>query len=243
MDAEFGMVPLQANMVLTQNPYGQMQWASINIETKHANVFALSEWLQLSGLPLIEKGHASLSLKAKKIGSDTQGKATLTLRHMHTADHQTSSTPALSTLINQPRSTTIKIPFQGQGDWTTLLAQAALKQTANSAPSISTKTEVKRLGSIRIHQGKSLTQNERSRLRQMIKQAKFKPKFHMELTPDLGTAELTPHMRQQIHHTQLMIKSFMAPRGIKAQNIYLVMAQEKHSSTGSAGAIHINLVK
>ena len=239
----FGLEPLQASMVLTPGQDGSMQWQAIDINTHHANLFSLSEWFNLSQLPAIEKGHLSLSLKVNKELEQVHGRANMTINNLRVSEGASLPTN-LSHLLNNTPELTLNIPFQGQGDWATLFAQALVNETSSqSEKNHVTNPETKLLGSLRIHQSKGLTQNERSRLRKMIKQAKYQPAWHIELTPDLGTAELSPALQEQIYNTQLMIKSFISARGIKSKNIYIVMAQEKHQSTSSAGAIHVNLVK
>ncbi|MDX8387243.1 MAG: hypothetical protein R8M46_01735 [Ghiorsea sp.] len=256
----FGSSPFKTDMTLKMTPEHGMSWESININFKHAHLFALSDWLDISGIPRVEQGHLSLQLKAKRNNQHIKGNSHITLDQFKpfTKQHQDDyllqytgqTTQSLTKQLTYKNKIDLTTAFTGDvnHDWSSLASSSFMKtiqeklsqtQTRGS----STKKTSQTLGSLSIHQDRGLSQNERTRLRKIIFKAKHKRRWHIELTPDLGTAPLTSKLNAQVFHTQSLIKSFMSKRGIKAQNIYHIFPQEKHKSTSSAGAIHINLVK
>ncbi len=260
LKGEFGLSPIRLRMALQSNPQHVMQWQSFNLNTKHADLFALSEWLKLSELPQIERGHFSVNLNAERIDVYTRASADITLNHMLLTPIQTMQqdddlplqetsffSPHLANQLNSRKSVQLNFPIQGRGDWSRLGAEALLKALQSQlarTPSreAQPKWQSSLLGSLHIHQNNGFSQNERVRLRQMIKQTKNKKNWHLELTPDLGTNELSPVLRQQIYHTQALIKNFISQRGISSKDIYIIRAREKHQSTSSSAAIHVKLV-
>jgi hypothetical protein len=254
---DFGLSKLNTTMQLQPDAQHMMQWKKIQLSIQHANMFTLSPWLSLSGLPTPNKGQFSIQMQASK-DPNIQGKADVLFSHLQCTTLNAQNDFLLQT-TGQTGQTIIQhlshnhqiayhLNFQGKAtqDLGQVIGQALLQATINKLnhtkkPKPHTEQR-KALGSIRIHQNDPLSHNERTRLRQMIKRAK-RYGWHIELLPDLGTSELTTQLKTQIYQTQAMIKHFMSKRGIKPQNIYLIAAQNKLHSTSSTASIHIHLVK
>lgn len=258
--ATFGLAPFLANIRLSPNQHQMMQWETIKLKTQHANLQALSSWLQVSSFPTVEKGHISLQIEAKRNKQQMAGRSQLEFNQFKVLSRQGQddfliqqtgqSGQRIVEQLSHKQKLKLNFPFEDKpdADWSSSFGQSLLKniklalskvKTQKEAPPIQTKL----LGSFRIHPKNWLSQNERSRLRKIITSAQQRRRWHIELTPDLGTADFTPEIQSEIYYTQTIIKRFMAKRGIKAENIYIISAQAKHKSTSSAGAIHINLVK
>ncbi|MBL1320608.1 MAG: hypothetical protein COA63_006050 [Methylophaga sp.] len=234
-----------------------MQWKKIQLSIQHANMFTLAPWLSFSGMPTLDKGQASITIKVSK-NPDIQGQAELLFSHLQCStlnandDFLLRATGQTGQSIIQRLSRKHQIAYQlnfngnQEQDLGQLIGQALLQATISKLSNTQNpkphNTKRKILGSIRIHQNESLSHNERTRLRKMIKQAKRRG-WHIELLPDLGTSTLTTQLQTQIYQTQTLIKHFMSKRSIKPQNIYLIAAQDKHHSTSSTASIHIHLVK
>ena len=255
--SDFGLSKLNTTMQLQPDAQHIMQWKKIQLSIQHANMFTLSPWLSLSGMPTLNKGQFSIQMQAEK-NLYIQGKADISFSHLQCGslnpqdDFLLQATGQTGQSIIQHLSHNQQIAYQlnFQGEPTQdlgqvvgqALLQATISKLSNTQTPKPHSEQRKVLGSIRIHQNESLSHNERTRLRHMIKQAK-KHRWHIELLPDLGTSELTSQLKTQIYQTQALIKYFMSKRGIKPQKIYLIAAQNKHHSTSSTASIHIHLVK
>ncbi|MDQ7001839.1 MAG: hypothetical protein Q9N02_04030 [Ghiorsea sp.] len=255
--SSFGLSSLNLSMVLQPDAQRMMQWEKLKLSIQHANMFTLLPWLSLSGLPSFNKGQFSINLQANK-ETDIQGQAELLFSHLQCStlnaydDFLLHTTGQTGQNIIQRLSHKHKIAYQlnfhgkPEQDLGQLVGRAILQTTINKLNSAKNpkphNKKQKVLGSIRIHQNDILSHNERTRLRQMIKQAKRRG-WHIELLPDVGTSELTAQIKSQIYQTQALIKQFISQRGIKSQNIYLIAAHNKHHSTSSTASIHIYLVK
>lgn len=255
--AAFGLSTLKTSMVLQPDAEHMMQWKKLQLSIQHANMFTLAPWLNFSGMPSLDKGQVSITIKANK-KPDIQGQAELLFSHLQCstvsanedfllrATGQTGQ--SIIQRLSQKHQIAYQLNFSGnqEQDLGQLIGQSLLQATISKLSNTQNpkphNTKRKSLGSIRIHQNESLSHNERTRLRKMIKQAK-RIGWHIELLPDLGTSTLTMQLKTQIYQTQALIKHFMSKRSIKPQNIYLIAAQDKHHSTSSTASIHIHLVK
>ena len=252
LKAQLGDAPLSVDMKLRQEE-GIMQWQSIHMDIQHANLFFLKDWLTLSKLPYISRGHGSLILDVKQQDGLTQGDVDLKLLRLQLlSKHQPNFLENTLQLSNNEITVLaqhIKASFQGTSDtaWSTMASLALMQQIKAQKKTIQQVATIQRniqlLGSLRIQQDIRLSLNERTRLRRIIKAIKQHKHAIIELTPDIGTAELTPAFRQQIMQTQAVIKSFMGRRGIRRENIYFIIPQEKHQSMSDISAVHINLIE
>ncbi len=251
LHAKAGLAPLTLKAQLFQQPDNMMTWKTLDMNISHTNMFFLEDWLRISALPQVGRGHISLSIQAEKEQQHVQGNVHLTIHKLQLLGYEQPSN-ALSQMLGietlQPSEhIDLLAPFSGEYDWDTLAAQAlvdaaktSLEQFQHSDNKIEKTPQ--RLGSLRIQQDIRLSLNERTRLRKMIKTIKRHKKANVELIPDIGTATLTPVLRQQILATQSAIQSFLQRRGIHRSRIYAVLPQAKHHSTHDVNAVHINLV-
>jgi Txe/YoeB family toxin of Txe-Axe toxin-antitoxin module len=250
--ANFGLTPITARMRL-QKQDKLMTWQKLSLQLQHANMFMLNDWLKISDLPQVQQGHCSLDISASRSEKNISGRIDLKLHHLHMISEQQPANYLKPILENPLLETPMKLvhihtAFKGDGDWSTLAAHALISAVSRKNytsikkyPSL--QTTYKHLGSLRIQQDIRLSLNERTRLRKIIKTLRHQKNIHIELTPDLGTAELTPKLKQQIITTQTVIQKFMQQQGIKRDHIYATLPQAKHHSTSDVGAVHINLVK
>ena len=251
----FGMAPLSADMILSADPYGTMQWESFNLSATHANLFALSDWLELSELPVIQKGHLSLNMAAVRADSHSDIKASMKFDQLELLESpdESPSSPPNSTLIPQQLTERINamehinldFSIQQSQNWGQDIAHsffASLEEKLKNDTKPTQKST--HLASLHIHEQRGLSLNERTRIRKALKNIKKKQKnWHIELTPDLGTHELTDELASNILFTQKLILSFLQKEGVRQKNIYLVQAKEQHQSSNSAAAIHVSLIK
>ncbi|MDQ6976973.1 MAG: hypothetical protein Q9M75_02555 [Ghiorsea sp.] len=255
--AAFGLSTLNTTMILQPDAQRMMQWKKMQLSIQHANMFTLAPWLTFSGMPSLDKGQVSISIKANK-SPDIQGQAEVSFSHLQcsTLDanydfllQKTGQTgQSIIQRLSRKHQITYQLNFSGSQEQGLgqLIGQALLQETISKLSHTQEpkphNIQRKILGSIRVHQNESLSHNERTRLRKMIRQAK-RSGWHIELLPDLGTSELTSPLKTQIYQTQALIKRFMTKRAIKPQKVYLIAARDKHHSTSSTASIHIHLVK
>jgi hypothetical protein len=253
---DFGLSTLRATMRLQPDARHIMRWKTIQLSLKHANLFALSPWLSISGLPTLDMGQFSIQMRASK-NPDIKGTADISFSHLQCTTLNAQQDFLLQTTgytgqdmiqrLEQKHQIRFHLDFQGAAtqDLGQVMGQALLQATtdklAHAQPVKPDSISRQVLGNIRIHHKEPLSHNERTRLRQMIKRARHGG--HIELLPDLGTSELTTQLETQIYQTQAMIKQFMSKHGIKPQNIYLVAARDKHHSISSTASIHIHWLK
>ncbi len=252
----FGTAPLSLDMTLHSTLDHEMQWQSLIFKTTHADLFALSDWLQLSELPVVNKGHLSVELEATRKEESTHITSKVTLDHMQLSSLKPIVTlpdeepddfyPSLATLLDSKKHVTVDLDLQAQTNWSSAAAKAfskKLNQTLNASKTNKQNSlKENHISSLYIHEDMSLSHNERVRLRKVIKQARTQRKSHIELRPDLGTNQLDAEFREDINNTQALIENFFIKYGIKQDRIYLVRPQQKHQSRSSSGAIHIFLV-
>ncbi len=248
----FGLTPITANMRLKKQSE-TMDWQQLSIQFDHANMFVLNDWLNISDLPQVQQGHFSIDLTAKREKKHVQGHIDLKLHHLHMISEQQRANYLKQVLDNPLIEAPIKFmhirtDFQGEDDWSALAAGALMsaietEQNTEIEKYPSQQKSSQRLGSLRIQQDIRLSLNERTRLRKMIKSLRKRKHLRVELTPDLGTAELTPELSQQITQTQAVIQTFMTKRGIKRSAIYAILPQTQHHSLRDVGAVHINVVQ
>ncbi|MDQ6988276.1 MAG: hypothetical protein Q9M19_00215 [Mariprofundaceae bacterium] len=255
LSAVFGLSPLQLHMQL-QSKDGKMVWQDLSMRSKHANLFALSDWLTLSGFAGIEKGHGSLLLQAKQDSAGIVGKVNASFNQLTFEDGQAEQ-DYLSAQLAYPMQRYaeqakygklgLNTAFQGESNWSLLAGQALLQQLKDQRPTSTAKRKKSlqrtHLSSISLHEKRKFSHNERLRLRDIAAQFKAMRGVRLELVPDLGTAELSPLLQQHITQTQQQIVTFLAQQGIQTRLMYPVRAQAKHRSTGSAGAIHLYAVQ
>ncbi len=251
LHTKVGLAPLSLKAQLFQQPDQTMQWKTLDMGVTHANMFFLEDWLRISGLPHVVRGHISLSLQAEKEQQHVQGDVQLNLHRLALSpDKQQSKflTETLGIKSIQPNETiNLTATFAGEDHWDILAAQALLDTAKTELDQFQDKHDIlettpQRLGSLRIQQDIRLSLNERTRLRRLIKSIKSR-KAILELVPDIGTAALTPALHQQVLATQSAIQSFLQRRGIHRSRIYAVLPQTKHHSTHDVNAVHINLVQ
>jgi hypothetical protein len=250
--ANFGLTPITAKMRL-QKQERLMTWQKLSIQFQHANIFVLNDWLKISDLPQVQQGHCSLDISASRSEEKISGSINLKLHHLHMISEQQPANYLKQVLDNPLLEAPMKLmhihtDFNGDDNWSALAANALIsavsrKNNTNIEKYSSQQTTYKHLGSLRIQQDIRLSLNERTRLRKIIKTLRHRKNIYIELTPDLGTAELTPKLKQQVIATQAVIQRFMQQRGIKRDYIYAALPQAKHHSTSDVGAVHINLVQ
>ncbi len=254
LSSDFGLGRLKVKARLQHTEQG-MRWDNINIHAQDANMFALSDWLSLSGFTGVQQGHVSFDITVQRQQEDIQGKLTLTLQHLQLQEQthedgffkQRLGYPIHRVLTEQNR-VQLQTTFQGQGDWSMLLGQSLFTSIADYAahqpirlPHSQQQSE--HLTSLSLHMKRKFSHNERKRLRDMLSDFKDKGYTYLTLVPDLGTAELSAALQDQVFLTQQKIIFFLRQQGMPSQQIYPVWAQAEHRSTGSAGAIHVIAIK
>ncbi len=251
LHAKAGLAPLTLKVQLLQQPDKTMTWETLDLKLAHANMFFLEDWLRISALPQVGRGHISLSIQTKKEQEHIQGSIQLALHKLQLLDDEQQSNALnqmLGIAIIQPsEAIDLQASFAGEHSWDTLAARALVDAAKTSTEQFQHRDDAikpthKRLGSLRIQQDIRLSLNERTRLRTMIKTIKRHKTATIELIPDIGTATLTPTLHQQVLATQSAIQSFLQRRGIHRSRIYAVLPQAKHHSTHDVNAVHINLV-
>jgi len=258
LDAQFGLSPLHAKLHLQPNENNIMQWQTFDLTLNDANMFSLQDWLQYSNLPHLEKGHLSLDMHLSR-QEKSKGNMLISLNYLQFIAaptqndflFQQTGQSAQSVFDHIAKKQHLRVeleleeaPNQDLGQWVgqSLLNDISKRLNITNSNFSKHTPRSKNLGSFRIHQGNGLSQNERSRLRKIILNAK-QQRGTIELVPDLAAEELSDGLKLNVFTTQNMLKSFMLERGIKRKNVYLIAAQDKHHSTNSTGAIHIRLVK
>ena len=251
--ANMGFAPFTADLTLEKQEDQSMPWRNIKLNVEHANMFFLEEWLRISGLPYVGKGHFSLSLKAQGDNETIRGDVDLKFHDLQLlADENTTylqQTLQVQSLEDMEQYKHLRTTFEGTHDWSilagkALLAAAKASETSQSSALSTSKVVTEyHLGSLRIQQDMRLSLNERTRLRKLIKSIRKQKYSRIYLVPDIGTSPLTESFRQRITQTQAVIQSFMSKRGISRQKIYLTLPQEIHQSTSDIAAIHISVVK
>ncbi len=229
----------------------------------HALPFFLNEWMRLSGMPHFVRGRldADLHIDApRKKGQPPDdhpyaGRLYLSLRQGELSNgvfpndpmlQRTGySTQALLDRLNHARKITLRIPFQGHWDRTSLGATlgtamlGAMKHAANQAHATghAARPPISKVTGIRL-QGKSgFSQNERVRLRHMIKYLLENPKLIVVLTPELGTAPLDDAMVARVRFSQRLVEQFMRRRGIGSDRIYPVWPQAVQQQGDASGIL------
>ena len=221
---------------------------SINVD--NATPFFLSEWMVASGMPQPVQGRLSASLKISRGDSAEQyrGKALLSLYRMRAEHSVTANDPMVSRtgfntidLINRVENEKreIRISFPVSGNWRksplhadslgqTLqkkLYDLAQKSSAISphpaqiTPSVETR--------IRLHETSSLSLNERTRLRKVLKMMLADPSLIVDLVPKWSGASLDWESMQRIQHTQMLIERFLNHRGISKRRIFPIAPTAK----------------
>ncbi len=217
--------------------------------------FFMNEWLSVSSLPQIIRGrlYADIAVRAKA-DREYSGMGYFRLQHSLLASAILQDDLLLSQVgfntfdvfntLQQSGRLRMRVPVEGHGGLAEVLGNSMLrvvktemqkKQIAQSSNVISDNL----LSSIRLHAEKSLSQNERVRLRKAIKHMLDKPKTAIELRPQLSLEMDGDDQIRRVRHTQELIETFMVQRGIPASRIFPIWPHEQLKRSGSTSGIGI----
>ncbi|MDQ6969479.1 MAG: hypothetical protein Q9M16_03095 [Mariprofundus sp.] len=213
--------------------------ASLN----EATPFFLHEWMTASGMPRLIRGrlNASLNIKHQSKTDSYQSKWQLQFSHAMPETGFFSHDPMLTRsglntayLLRRLSGENNNITLQGKlhGSWqqqplnlnrlgdslqTVLRATASETQTSETGKA---EPPANIVAHIRLHERKSLSLNERSRLFKIVRQLHDNPNMSVELKPQWAGDELNSALLHRIQHTQQLIERFLRHRKISRQRIF-----------------------
>ncbi len=225
---------------------------------RHALPFFLGDWFAISGAPRITRGRLNADLRLKNAGEGGRYRGVLYLGLYHgqlesgVFPHDALlklagyGTQSIFNRLKSPARWWIKVPLAGEtralglrtlGRQLLGVIRKRMEQAAPADPLVREET-VMTLEHIRLHDGKPLSLNERTRLRRMLAGLKGHHGFVIDLQPQLGNEPLDNGMIARIRHTQAMIERFLRRQGITTMRIFPVWPQARHR-TGEVGGILI----
>ncbi|MDX8403813.1 MAG: hypothetical protein R8K54_05345 [Mariprofundaceae bacterium] len=218
--------------------------------------FFMNDWLTVSSIPPLIRGriYSDISLQKEKDGA-YKGLAYLRLQYGMMGPAISQSDPLLSragfnthdifTSLQQSGRVRLRIPLQGEGAMTDVIGDALIKvikekmeKQAHVIEPVADDTG-HLLSSVRLHGRGSLSQNERTRLRKIIRHMRKNPKQSIELRPQLSLSSQDGVQVERARYTQQLIEKFLARRYISRSRIFPVWPSEQHRSSSSTSGIGI----
>ncbi len=230
------------------DPFSIDKHAKLKGELWNALPFFLNDWLSLSGAPIISRGR--LSAKFSLLPSNNlnyEGIAELQLTRaaaqpgafpddplLKTASYSTHS--VFTRLSDASGSISLSVPIQG--DWkhsplnTAKIGSAfvaAIEQAMrNAKPRILSTPKRVSTASIRLHENKPLSLNERKRLSAIVDRVLKHKRYYVELTPLLGKRELDSDTIDRVRFTQNLIDTFLSHHGVPRSRQFPVWPHDIH---------------
>ncbi len=258
--------PVEMNAVLGGGSFvmkGQLMWVSAMPELNKAKIwirdvlpFFMNDWLKVSGMPEFVRGrlYADIALQKSETGP-YKGLGYLRLQHGLLGPVLTSNDPLLSRVgfnvhdiflsLQKAGAVRLRVPLQAEGAVGNVLGDAliqAMKLEMANQGHFTKSVDVTRgrlLSSIRLHGRGSLSQNERVRLRNVIREMKKNPKQAVELKPQLNASLQAAKQIERARYTQQLIEKFLVGRGISRTRIFPVWPGKQHRSSSSTSGIGI----
>lgn len=218
--------------------------------------FLLNDWLTISNMPKLIRGrvYADFTLKKEKDGA-YKGLGYLRLQHGVLGPSLSKSDPLLSWVgfnahdifssLQSGGRVRFRVPLQGTETVMDMVGSSLVKvmktkmekqgHVIKPMPGVGGQL----LSSIRLHGRGSLSQNERVRLRKVIRNMLENPKQVIELKPQLGSLSQDGKQVERARYTQQLIEAFMTHRGISRSRIFPVWPSEQHRSSSSTSGIGI----
>jgi len=242
---------------------GDMHWVEALPTIREAKImvrdvipFFMNEWFTISNLPQINRGrlYADISVKADAKG-EHRGMAYFRLQHGLLAPAVVEDDLLLSHVgfnafdvfntLKRSERLRIRVPLEGRGGFADVLGNsmvAAIKRKMDSKRQIGHPTDVvlgKLLSSVRLHTERSLSQNERVRLRTVVKHLLNNPALSIELRPQLSLSVDDADQVDRVIKTQKLIESFIVRRGVSASRIFPIWPHQQLKRSGSSSGIGI----
>jgi hypothetical protein len=243
---------------------GDLSWRSSSPEISSAKIsirdvlpFFINEWLDVSGAPKLMRGriYTDISVQRQPDGR-YQGAWYLRLQHGALGPAGLQGDPLLErtgfnsfdifAALQREGRVRLRIPVEEEGSFAEALGSALVKklngEMMKKGRTIHEASESggSLLSSVRLHEKGVLSQNERVRLRKVIRYLRENPKQSVELIPRFGRSSSDERRVERSRYTQRLIEQFMNRRGVSLSRIFPVWPGEEHRSSGSVGGISIH---
>ncbi|MES0372148.1 MAG: hypothetical protein ABUK11_07685 [Mariprofundaceae bacterium] len=242
---------------------GTLDWNRAMPELHEAKIlvrdtlpFLLNNWLTLSSIPHLIRGrvYADISLQKRKDGA-YKGLGYIRLQHGVLGSVLAQNDPLLTrvgfnthdilTSLQEAGRLRFRIPFQGEGSLADVMGSSLIhvmkKKMEKQRHVIKPVANVPghQFSSIRLHARGSLSQNERVRLRKVIRYMLKNPKQEIELEPQLSLSLQDDRQIERVRYTQKLIEGFLTHRGISRSRIFPVWPSEQHRGSSSTSGVGI----
>jgi len=247
----------------TVDAFAPLPRFNIHVRLRHALPFFLNDWFSISGAPRIMRGrlNADFSMRDATKGQ-YHGILYLNLVRGQLETGAFGDDPLLKlagysthTIFERLRTTVrwrLKVPIAGNQRLAPLSLKTigkqlltAVRKRMKQAPVMGapvSRVQSIRVAHVRLHNKKALTNNERLRLREVVRVLRDDPKLIVELLPELSGEPLdNPHTRR-VRQMQTLIGKYLRRRGVSASRVFPVWPQERHR-TGEVSGIRIQALR
>lgn len=212
--------------------------------------FFAREWLQLSGIPALQRGRLYGDLTLREGDAGWQGVAYVRLQHGLLEQNAFPQDPLLEltgfnthelfSRLSNGAVIRLKAPIEGRGTLAGVTGESlvrTVRRAVEEAGSGVERLQLQTLSQVRLHEREALSHNERVRMRSAIRTLKEQPKWVVELLPQLGERELDAQTVAQVRYTQQLMVRFLQEYGIAPERVFPVWPGVQHRGTAGASGI------